>query len=294
MKTSEILGEKWSAKYKRSIDCNNPKGFSQRAHCDGRKKNEAAYPAQQISRYNPDSETYRGAANRIPNSNTVDKKDITVKGKRSEFPDDSYNPDLLANINKEQLEKLINDALGTLSKREELVLRARFGIKPFTQDFNLQQVGDAMGVSKTRARQIEARALRKLKMPSVSRKLRGMMDEEVGSMPDWETIVALAVAAKMTPMAIKAMWRTAKGAYKIKKFADKAGIKLADKLVGENEQQELPIDLDRIRDLIQRLESNQTITPQEADDMRRAAQALASGRDTILPDRLLQLLTMVA
>jgi len=158
MKTNEILGEKWSAKYKRSIDCNNPKGFSQRAHCDGRKKT----------------------------------------------------------------------------------------------------------------------------------------NEDIGNLPDWETIIALAVAAKMTPMAIKAMWRTAKGAYKLKKFADRAGIKLADKLVGENEQQELPIDLDRIRDLIQRLESNQTITPQEADEMRRAAQALASGRDTILPDRLLQLLTMVA
>lgn len=28
----------WSLKYKRSIDCNNPKGFSQRAHCQGRKK----------------------------------------------------------------------------------------------------------------------------------------------------------------------------------------------------------------------------------------------------------------
>ena len=32
------LGEKWSEKYKRSIDCNNPKGFSQKAHCQGRKK----------------------------------------------------------------------------------------------------------------------------------------------------------------------------------------------------------------------------------------------------------------
>jgi dephospho-CoA kinase len=32
--------EKWSQKYKRSIDCDNPKGFSQRAHCQGRKKNE--------------------------------------------------------------------------------------------------------------------------------------------------------------------------------------------------------------------------------------------------------------
>ena len=36
-----VLDEKWSEKYKRSIDCKNPKGFSQRAHCDGRKKNEA-------------------------------------------------------------------------------------------------------------------------------------------------------------------------------------------------------------------------------------------------------------
>jgi hypothetical protein len=34
----EALKEKWSAKYKKSIDCNNPKGFSQKAHCQGRKK----------------------------------------------------------------------------------------------------------------------------------------------------------------------------------------------------------------------------------------------------------------
>jgi len=34
--------EKWSAKYKKSIDCSNPKGFSQKAHCAGRKKNEGA------------------------------------------------------------------------------------------------------------------------------------------------------------------------------------------------------------------------------------------------------------
>jgi hypothetical protein len=34
----DVLKEKWSAKYKRSINCNNPRGFSQRAHCQGRKK----------------------------------------------------------------------------------------------------------------------------------------------------------------------------------------------------------------------------------------------------------------
>ena len=37
----EILEEEWSEKYKKSIDCKNPKGFSQKAHCDGRKKNES-------------------------------------------------------------------------------------------------------------------------------------------------------------------------------------------------------------------------------------------------------------
>ena len=35
----EFAVEAWSEKYKKSIDCNNPKGFSQKAHCAGKKKN---------------------------------------------------------------------------------------------------------------------------------------------------------------------------------------------------------------------------------------------------------------
>jgi len=38
MRAFEIITEKWSEKYKRSINCSNPKGFSQKAHCAGRKK----------------------------------------------------------------------------------------------------------------------------------------------------------------------------------------------------------------------------------------------------------------
>ena len=37
--TKKDMTEKWSQKYKDSINCSNPKGFSQRAHCQGRKKN---------------------------------------------------------------------------------------------------------------------------------------------------------------------------------------------------------------------------------------------------------------
>ena len=39
--TNQLIEKKWSKKYKRSIDCNNPKGFSQKAHCAGRKKQES-------------------------------------------------------------------------------------------------------------------------------------------------------------------------------------------------------------------------------------------------------------
>ena len=38
MRAFEIINEKWSEKYKRSINCKHPKGFSQKAHCKGRKK----------------------------------------------------------------------------------------------------------------------------------------------------------------------------------------------------------------------------------------------------------------
>lgn len=42
MKSKDFLNDEWSQKYKRSINCSHPKGFSQRAHCAGRKKNESA------------------------------------------------------------------------------------------------------------------------------------------------------------------------------------------------------------------------------------------------------------
>jgi len=38
MRALEFVSEKWSQKYKRSINCDRPRGFSQRAHCAGRKK----------------------------------------------------------------------------------------------------------------------------------------------------------------------------------------------------------------------------------------------------------------
>jgi hypothetical protein len=42
------LEEKWSEEYKKSIDCDNPKGFSQKAHCQGRKKNESVFELEDL------------------------------------------------------------------------------------------------------------------------------------------------------------------------------------------------------------------------------------------------------
>ena len=51
----ESLSEKWSDKYKRSINCSNPKGFSQKAHCAGRKKTESKEEKEKMKGFDPDT-----------------------------------------------------------------------------------------------------------------------------------------------------------------------------------------------------------------------------------------------
>jgi RNA polymerase primary sigma factor len=65
--------------------------------------------------------------------------------------------------------------LSSLTPREERVLRMRFGIGMNT-DHTLEEVGQQFNVTRERIRQIEAKALRKLKHPSRSRKLRSFLD----------------------------------------------------------------------------------------------------------------------
>ena len=65
--------------------------------------------------------------------------------------------------------------LSTLTGREEKVLRMRFGIG-LQSDHTLEEVGQQFSVTRERIRQIEAKALRKLKHPSRSRKLRSFLD----------------------------------------------------------------------------------------------------------------------
>ena len=73
------------------------------------------------------------------------------------------------------LQRQINNALGTLTPREEKVLRKRFGIGEST-DHTLEEVGQDFEVTRERIRQIEAKALRKLRHPSRSKKLKSFVE----------------------------------------------------------------------------------------------------------------------
>ncbi len=73
------------------------------------------------------------------------------------------------------LQRQINCALETLTPREEKVLRKRFGIGEAT-DHTLEEVGQDFEVTRERIRQIEAKALRKLRHPSRSKRLRSFVD----------------------------------------------------------------------------------------------------------------------
>ena len=76
---------------------------------------------------------------------------------------------------KSNLRETTTRVLASLTPREERVLRMRFGIGMNT-DHTLEEVGQQFSVTRERIRQIEAKALRKLKHPSRSRKLRSFLD----------------------------------------------------------------------------------------------------------------------
>ena len=111
--------------------------------------------------------------NPLSASNDADEDDSRIKDtivdKNAQLPIDS------ATI--EGLKEAIGDMLDTLSPREAKVLCMRFGIKMNT-DHTLEEVGKQFDVTRERIRQIEAKALRKLRHPSRAEKLTSFLDDD--------------------------------------------------------------------------------------------------------------------
>ena len=101
-----------------------------------------------------------------------DEEDTTL----GDFIEDTAIPSPDNAATEDNLTEATDDILGSLTAREAKVLRMRFGIGMNT-DHTLEEVGKQFDVTRERIRQIEAKALRKLRHPTRSSHLRGFLDD---------------------------------------------------------------------------------------------------------------------
>jgi RNA polymerase primary sigma factor len=93
---------------------------------------------------------------------------VMVEDKTTESP--------MKKVEEESLKEAIQTVISTLSQNEQEILKLRFGLGE-EEPMSLQQIGKKFGLSKERIRQIEKKALRRLRHPSRSMKLQVFMSE---------------------------------------------------------------------------------------------------------------------
>jgi RNA polymerase primary sigma factor len=102
----------------------------------------------------------------------ADNKDAVlnkfIEDKKAVSPDDD--------VMRHSLRDVTNSALGTLSPREQEIVRMRYGLNEAGKEYTLQEVGELFQVTRERIRQIEEKALLKLRSPYRSGKLREFAD----------------------------------------------------------------------------------------------------------------------
>lgn len=128
--------------------------------------------AARAKRYNPNSATYAG--NKMP---TLDDP---VMDKSVGFPEVDryeleYDPDLEKSSMDDALKRKVERLMAGLTAQERAVLTLRFGLNGH-EEHTLADIGKRLGVQQERIRQVEAKALRKLRHPSRSDSLVGHLD----------------------------------------------------------------------------------------------------------------------
>lgn len=131
MKEKEETNEKWSQKYKDSIDCSNPKGFSQRAHCAGKKKKQefkeatssasaGAYDAPGFEDVKMKGNHPKGSGSSFKNTQIPGGGFVKVKEKCKTFPycnQGDINALTITKPKKKKKKKTISEMIDEVSKK---------------------------------------------------------------------------------------------------------------------------------------------------------------------------------
>jgi len=92
--------------------------------------------------------------------------------KFEELIEDTFFPSQVERMEATELRAVSDEALSTLTPREERIVRMRFGLDRSGKEHTLEEIGRVFGVTRERIRQIESKALKKLRHPAVAQKLK--------------------------------------------------------------------------------------------------------------------------
>ena len=97
------------------------------------------------------------------------------EGNIGNYIEDTASLDTIEKINQDDITKVISNVLSHLNPREERVIRMRFGIGTMDES-TLEEIGKKFNVTRERVRQIEAKALQRLKSPQRLKDFESIID----------------------------------------------------------------------------------------------------------------------
>ena len=323
--------EKWSSKYKKSIDCSNPKGFSQKAHCAGKKKKKT----NELKIVKPDSVDTKGLKrSQMPQIHKDDYNEFIdyLKDNGAEFTKQTMPAKQLkatqGEFSDKGVMKQIDKQLRGEARKPVIASQDNFIIDGHHRWLVAWNTGDTVDVFKVN---MDADKLLKLVKEFPKTTYKDIYTEELYdfdkdaprkstvAVPGYGTMSVDGLMQNLVQSVTELLGKMKQGTDGMR-FADyelnsnkvlttklSALIKALDDLQAirkqggarsrniqkEQEEEQLPIDTDKVFRYIQQLESGQNIKPQDADLMRRGIQSLESTRQTLNPQAILQLLTIL-
>lgn len=282
------FSEGWSKKYKRSIDCNNPKGFSQRAHCAGRKKRESVEEQGSTQRL-----TVQPHMTGLENPyQKQDKRELKVF---TQAYKDMYDQARAA-------QDKADATGGPGASYQTPVMKPKFSpqvLPPRTTpkkprvaeeltDFNKDEpMKSTVAVPGYGTMNIDSL------MKNVIDQATAMIKQMQQGTQGFRNADYALNRNKVLPTKIAALVQALDDLQAIRA---KGGARSRNIQQEAEEQEPLPIDITRIMNTIQEYESKQYIPVEDADIMRRGISALQTGRQSLGAEQMsvLQLLTMLS